>query len=300
MFGAGLLAASMESRTFRTMSRGRIQNLVPFLLILLALIGFVLHRAGLWEPVEGVFARVTTPLQQGVALAVSRAGELAQTARDLRDLRQRNKQLEAENARLLLENVRYRELEGEAGLLRNLLNFVHAHPSFDVQGAHVVGRVIGRDPSNLQRYITLDVGRQAGIARNMPVVTDRGLVGRISDVGDGWSRVRLIIDASSLVNALAQSTRASGLVQGQADGSLVMRAVPQGDTISVGDTVFTSGLGGSFPRQILIGQITEVERKDYELYQTAAVQPTVDFDHLEVVLVITDFEPIEDNGQTSE
>ena len=75
---------------------------------------------------------------------------------------------------------------------------------------------------------------------------------------------------------------------------LVMAKIPQGDTISVGDTVFTSGLGASFPRQILIGQITEVERKDYELYQTAAVQPTVDFDHLEAVLVITGFVPVEE------
>jgi rod shape-determining protein MreC len=128
----------------------------------------------------------------------------------------------------------------------------------------------------------------------MPVVTDRGLVGRISEVGGGWSRVLLIIDVSSSVNALTQSTRASGLVQGQADGSLVMRAIPQGDTVSVGDTVFTSGLGGNLPRQILIGQITEVERKDYDLYQVASVQPTVDFEHLEAVLVILGFEPIEE------
>jgi rod shape-determining protein MreC len=58
--------------------------------------------------------------------------------------------------------------------------------------------------------------------------------------------------------------------------------------------VFTSGLGGNFPRQLLIGQIIEAERKDFELYQSAIVQPTVDFDHLEAVLIITDFEPIED------
>jgi rod shape-determining protein MreC len=278
------------------MDRERIRNLIPFLLILLALVGFVLHRAGVWAPIEGVLAKVTTPLQEGASLAVSRFGELARTTRDLRDLRERNQELEADNARLLLENVRYRELEGEAALLRDLLNFAHAHPSFDVQGAHVVGRVIGRDPSNLQRYITLDIGQEAGIARNMPVVTDRGLVGRITEVSDGWSRVLLIIDASSLVNSLTQSTRASGLIQGQADGSLVMREIPQGDIISVGDTVFTSGLGGNFPRQILIGQITEVERKDYNLYQTASVQPTVDFDHLEAVLVITGFEPIEETA----
>jgi rod shape-determining protein MreC len=279
------------------MSRERIQNLLPVVLVLLALAGFVLHRAGLWAPVEGILTRITTPLQEGTSLVMGRFGELARTARDLRDLRQRNRDLEAENARLLLENVRYRELEGEAALLRDLLDFAHANPSFDVQGAHVVGRVIGRDPSNLQRYITLDVGRKDGIARNMPVATDRGLVGRISEVGDGWSRVLLIIDQSSLVNALTQSTRASGLIQGQADGSLKLHNVLQSDTLSVGDTVFTSGLGGNFPRQILIGQITEVERRDYELYQTAAVQATVDFDRLEAALVITDFEPIQDIDQ---
>jgi rod shape-determining protein MreC len=276
------------------MSRERIQNLLPVLLVLLALIGIVLHRVGVLAPVEGLMVRVTTPLLEGSSLIVNRLGGLARTAGDLRNLRQRNEELEAENARLLLENVRYRELEGEVALLRDLLNFAQAHRSFQVHGAHVVGRVIGRDPSNLQRYITLDAGREAGIDRNMPVVTDRGLVGRISEAGDGWSRVLLIIDGSSSVWALTQSTRASGLVQGKPDGSLLMRDIPQGETVSVGDTVFTSGFGRIFPRQIPIGQITEVERKDYELYQAAAVHPTVDFDHLEAVLVIIDFEPVEE------
>jgi rod shape-determining protein MreC len=281
------------------MSRERLQNLVPVFLLLLGFIGFVLHRSGLLVPVEGLVIRVTTPLQEGVSSVASQFGELAQTARDLENLRQRNADLEAENARLLLEIVRLKEIEHEAVLSRDLLNFAQAHPSFDIRGAHVVGRVISQDPSNLQRYITLDVGQEMGVARNMPVVTNRGLVGRISDVGTGWSRVLLIVDVSSLVNGLTQSTRASGLVQGTPDGSLVMRDILQADTVSVGDVVFTSGLGGNFPRQIPIGQITEVERHDYELYQTATVQPTVDFEHLESVLIITNFEEIEptENGQ---
>jgi rod shape-determining protein MreC len=275
------------------MSRERLQNLVPLLLVLVAVIGFVLDRTGLLQPIEDLLIRVASPLQAGMSQGSARLGELAQTARDLRDLRERNQELEAENASLLLENVRLREIEAEAAVLRELLNFRQANPSFEIQGAHVVGREIAQDPSNLQRYIVLDVGREEGLEHNMPVVTARGLVGRISAVGNGWSRVLLLIDVSSTVNALTQSTRASGLIQGQPDGSLHMRSIPQGDTISVGDTVFTSGLGGNFPRQILIGQIVEVERKDYELYQTAIVKPTVDFDHLETVLIITDFEPVE-------
>jgi rod shape-determining protein MreC len=282
------------------MSRERLQSLIPLLLIFLALLGFALHRAGLLQPLEGLLLRITTPLQGGVSLVSGQLDEFAQTARDLRDLRQRNEELEAQNASLLLENVRLREIEVEASRLRDLLNFAQENLSFEIQGAHVAGRVIAHDPSNLQRYLTLDVGQEEGVARNMPVVTDRGLVGRISEAGQGWSRVLLIIDPMSTVSALTQSTRASGSIEGQADASLVMRAIPQEDTVSVGDTVFTSGLGGNFPRQILIGQIIEAERKDYELYQTAIVQPTVDFDHLEAVLIITGFEPIEETEPEDE
>jgi rod shape-determining protein MreC len=276
------------------MRRERLRRLIPYLLIAGVVAGLIVQRAGLWEPVEGLLSRAIVPLQKGISQIVDQVGNLSQTARDLRDLRQQNEELEAESARLLLEIVRLREIEVEAALQRDLLNFAQSHPSFDIQGAHIVGMVIGRDPSNLQRYVTLDVGRKAGVARNMPVVTNRGLVGRISEVGDSWSRVLLITDVSSSVNAITQSTRATGLVQGRPDGLPVMRDIPQGDTISVGDTVFTSGLGGNFPRQILIGQITAVERNDYDLYQTAIIQPTVDFSHLEMVLIITDFEPIEE------
>jgi rod shape-determining protein MreC len=282
------------------MTRERFQNLIPVLLVAVTLIGLVAHSAGLFQPVESAFLRVTAPLQGVVSGFTGQFGQLAQTVRDLSTLRQRNEELEAENARLLLDNVRLREIAVEAALLRDLLNVPQESPSFEVQGARVVGRIIGQDPSNLQRYVLLDVGQEAGVARNMPVVTYRGLVGRITQAGVGWSRVLLITDMSSTVNALTQSTRASGLVQGQPDGSLVMTAIPQGDTVSVGDTVFTSGLGGNFPRQILIGQVIEVQRKDYELYQTAIIQPTVDFDHLEVVLVITDFEsdrPLGEEGR---
>ena len=271
------------------MTRERLQDLGLILLIVLALAGLVLHSAGLLQPLEGLVIRITTPLQEGMSLLATRLGEAAEAVRDLAELRQQNEELQAENDRLLLENVRLREIQHELALLRDLLSFRQTNPSFEVQGAHV----IGRDPSNLQSYVILDVGREKGIERNMPVVTDRGLVGRIYEVGEGWSRVLLIIDSSSFVNALTQSTRANGLVQGQVDGTLVMLNIPQAETVSVGDTVFTSGLGGNFPRQILIGQITEVEREDYELYQEATVQPTVDFQHLETVLVITDFVAIE-------
>jgi cell shape-determining protein MreC len=112
------------------MKSERFQNLFPILLIVVALIGFVLHRTGLLDPVEGLFLQITAPIEEGMTSVGSRVGELTQTLRDLRDLRQRNEELEAENAALLLEIVRLREVEHEAVLKGELLNFARENPSF--------------------------------------------------------------------------------------------------------------------------------------------------------------------------
>ena len=162
------------------MSSKRLRSLLPFVLFLVALLGLILHRLGWLEPVESLAVRVSTPIQAGITALVGRVGEVAQSASDVDGLRGRNKELEEENARLFLENVRLREVLVEATLCRDLLSFAQEQKAFDVMGAHVTARVIGLDPSNLERYVLLDVGYESGIEENMPVATVRGLVGRIT------------------------------------------------------------------------------------------------------------------------
>jgi rod shape-determining protein MreC len=143
------------------------------------------------------------------------------------------------------------------------------------------------------RYLIISVGSNDGMAKGMPVVTERGLVGRIVEVNSRASKVLLITDSSSSVNAIIQSSRATGLVEGQADGGLVMKYIPQPVTVNVGDIILTSGLGSTFPKHLVIGQVSAVYKRDIEMFQQAEIKPTVDFDRLEVVLIITNFEPIE-------
>jgi len=90
---------------------------------------------------------------------------------------------------------------------------------------------------------------------------------------------------------LIQSSRATGVVEGQVGGSLVMKYIPQRDTVNVNDIVLTSGLGGNFPKMLIIGQVTAVYQRDIEMFQQADIRPTVDFNNLEIVLVITNFLP---------
>ncbi|MEZ4636135.1 MAG: rod shape-determining protein MreC [Caldilineaceae bacterium] len=139
----------------------------------------------------------------------------------------------------------------------------------------------------------LDLGRQHGIAVGMPVVNDQGLVGRISEVNESTSKVLLITDADSTVNAILQSSRLTGVITGRPGEDPVMGFIPQGSEVSVGEIVLTSGMGGNFPKGIPIGQVTEVRQRDFDVFQEATIRPTVDFGRLELVMIITNFDPLE-------
>jgi len=105
------------------------------------------------------------------------------------------------------------------------------------------------------------------------------------------AEVLLLIDPSSAVNARVQNSRITGIVRGSIDGGLVMERLPQGEKVSPGDIVLTSGMGGQFPDKLVVGQITEVLQRDLDMFQSARIRPTVDFGKLETVLVITAFTP---------
>jgi len=273
----------------------RLQNSPLMLIFLLSLtiVGLVLHETGNTQAVENLILGLVTPVQNHLSTLANDFSDLVQTFRDARELRRRNEELQKLADRMMIENVRLKELESENETLRQLLQFTQANPTYSYRAAEVVGRVIGQDPGNLLRHIIIDVGTHNGVTKGMPVVTDRGLVGRIVEVSSRSSKVLLITDISSSVNAIIQSSRATGIVEGRADGSLVMKYIPQPVTVNAGDIILTSGLGATFPKRLVIGQVTAIHKRDIELFQQAEIKPTVDFDRLEIVLIITNFEPIE-------
>ena len=263
------------------------------LLIALTFAGMALNEFGYLEPIQRWVLRLLVPPQHALASITDSASELFTTIGELRALREENEALRELADKLMIENVRFEETEAENENLRRLLRFTQANPHQEYRAAEVIGRVIGRDPSSFLAYLAIDVGSEQGIKRGMPCVTDKGLVGRVVEVGFTSSRVLLVIDARSSVNALIQSSRASGVVEGVLGGGLVMKYISQDQLVSVGDVVLTSGLGGNFPKGLVIGQVVAVHQQDIEMFQQAQVRPTVDFSRLERVLVITDFQPLE-------
>jgi rod shape-determining protein MreC len=256
-------------------------------------LGFALDQVGYLSPVRTLVQTALAPLQGLVSTTAQDVALLTEQTQDLQVLQARNAELEALANNLMVENVRLREVERENLLLRQLLNYTRSNPQFNYQTSSVIARGTGVDPTNLLYYVYVDVGVRDGIAENMPVITDRGLVGRVTAVGPRSAQVLMLIDPASAVNAMIQNSRVIGLVRGNIDGTLVMERIPPNEEVNPGDIVLTSGLGGNFPDKLVIGQVTEIIQRDQDMFQTARIRPTVDFVKLEKMLIITSFEPVD-------
>jgi len=152
--------------------------------------------------------------------------------------------------------------------------------------------VIARDPSGVLHSIVLGLGSDDGVKVGHVVLSDQGLVGRISEVGTNYSKVLLVTDSSSVVSALVQGSRATGIVRGQFGDSLIMDWLLQTEPVKEGDVVITAGLGigeelrSLYPKGLVIGTIAQVQTAEAAAYNRAIITPAVDLRRLEHVLVV--------------
>ncbi len=217
------------------------------------------------------------------------AGALA-GPRDLETARAEIALLQSQVDDLERENEELREIQGEYQLLLDLFNRARQSPEYTRQTASV----IGRDTSPAIRSIIIDKGTDDGVRVGMPVESARGLVGRVYRTTARSAQVALITDNTSAVPARLGNSRATGLLRGgELGGSLLMDWIDLKYQVAIGEVALTSGLGGEFPSGIVIGRVIEVNRSEAELSQQALVQPATDFDSLEIVFVITDFQPLD-------
>jgi rod shape-determining protein MreC len=214
--------------------------------------------------------------------------EFVTVPRDVATLRQRNAELESEISRLQTQVIQLEQQLREAQVLYALLDFARSSP----ESEYIAASVIGRDPSPFLQYVIIDHGSDSGLRHGMPVVTDQGLVGRIDAVIGGAARVQLITDAGSSVNVSLQSTQTEGLLTGSVTGDLTIGMIPQNVVVQPGDLVLTSGLGGNYPLNVVVGKVVSVRKLETDLFQTAAIQPAVDLSNLRAVLIITNFKPL--------
>jgi rod shape-determining protein MreC len=209
---------------------------------------------------------------------------------DMQSARAEIEQLRLQVEALQRENEELREVQGELQLMQDLFNRARESPEF----RRLTASVIGYDTSPLFRSIIIDKGSEDGVFVGMPVESARGLVGQVFRTTGHSAMVILVTDNISSIPARLGDTRATGIVRGGGlGGATTMDWVDLEAQVDVGEVVYTSGLGGRFPQDMVIGRITDVERREADLFQRAVVQPAVDFDSLEMVFVITDFRTID-------
>jgi rod shape-determining protein MreC len=209
--------------------------------------------------------------------------------RDITTLRTRNAELEAQVSQLQTQVIELQQRVNETDILAALVDFSRSSP----ESTYKAAAVIGRDPSPFLHYVVINRGSNDGIRRGMPVVTNQGLVGRVDAVISDAARVLLITDPASLVNVHLQNANTDAVLNGSVTGDISLDFISQEVDVEAGDLILTSGLGGGYPPDLIIGQIVNVRSLDYELFQQATVQPSVEFSRLAIVLVITNFRPVD-------
>jgi rod shape-determining protein MreC len=147
--------------------------------------------------------------------------------------------------------------------------------------------LIGRDTTPWFKTIIIDKGKADGIEKGFAVVVPEGIVGQVIHASYHYSKVLLIIDSNSAVDALVQKIRARGVVKGEPTGLCLFDYVLRKHEINVGDTVVSSGLDGVYPKGLRIGRVSEVVKRNSDIFQEITVIPFVDFETLEEVLILT-------------
>lgn len=258
--------------------------------IVLIVVGvFLLALGGYLAPLFRAAVDPMVSVQQWLSSRYLAVVEFLTVPRDVASLRQRNAELEQQNAQLEAQIIDLQSQLREADVLYALLDFARSRP----ENVYKAAAVIGRDPSPFLHYVIIDRGSDDGLRYGMPVVTSEGLVGRIAAVTSSASRVQLITDPSSIVNVRLKSGQSEVQLVGSITGDLTLEIVPQDVILTPGDLVLTSGIGGTYPADILIGQVLSARKIETDIFQTATVQSAVDFANLRAVLVITNFRPVE-------
>jgi rod shape-determining protein MreC len=228
-----------------------------------------------------VILEVAAPVQNSLNASIKSVGDSWYHYLFLVGIEDENKKLKKKIDELKAQLLLYQEGFLEAQRLRNLLSLKDNHDF-----VFVPARVIDRGKVVLSKTFLINKGTAHGLKTGIAVMAAPGLVGRIIDASWHAAKVLPIIDESSNIDAIVQRTRLQGIIQGAGSNGCVMKYISKTQDICEGDMIITSGIGGVFPKGIMIGQVSHVHKQDAGLFLRINVTPSVDFSKLEEVSVI--------------
>ncbi len=245
---------------------------------------------------ERAIYALVRPVQSGLAHVLSGLRSTWEDYLALVHAQKENRRLVARIQELEQEMAECREIRASKERLETLLNFQSS-----MKLPSVVSRVIGEDSSGWFHTLLIDRGTKDGVERSMPVVAREGLVGHVVEAAHRTAKVLLITDRNSAVDVLLQESRTRAVLEGVGRQDVcLLKYVPRSENVQKGERVITSGLGGIYPKGLLVGNVAEVWKEGHGLFQRVEVSPKVDFQRLEEVMVILKKEPQEMSSEGGE
>jgi rod shape-determining protein MreC len=224
---------------------------------------------------------ITWPIQAVISWSLDKIADGYNNYVYLFHTRRDNLALIDENRKLQSLIASLRETEQENIRLRSVLKY---EEKFKLES--IVARVIAKDVSTDFRAVRINRGERSGVKRNMAVMTNEGILGRVLRTTANTADVVTMLDLLSAVDAIDERSRAHGVVEGLSDDLAEMRYTVRTDDIQPGDILVSSGLGGIFPKNIPVGIVSKVDRKQFGITQKVEVRPSVDFSKVEEVMVV--------------
>ena len=261
---------------------------VTIVLLSVAFGGMIIYS--LQSDANGISSSVSTvvsPLQKIVYNINSRVKETIDFFLNFSEVKLENEELKQKNTELENELIEYESLKDEVERLREALNFTESRSNYNYVGVNI----IGYSGSSLSDGYIIDKGSNDGIAKNMVVVSSKGLVGKVTKVSSNFAIVQSILNQNIAVAVMDQQTReATGMLQGLSDkkdkNMTVVYNLPIDSDVKEGDIFITSGLGKIYPKEIPVGTVVSVQEDNVKVMKSAVVEPFVKFNELEELFVV--------------
>ena len=233
---------------------------------------------------------ILTPFQKAAAVVSGGVGTVWEKYTSIDDVMDRNEQLEAENAELRQQMVDYDRIKAENDAYKALARIQDTNS----EASYVSAFVIGRDPLDEFGGFTLDQGSTDGVAVNDAIISDRGyLLGVVVEVDATSCKVMTILHPSFNAAGVISRTRENGIITGSADyaadGQCVLTNLDRATEARKGDQVITTGLGGVFPANLLVGTVQEVVPEQSGKSSSAVILPGADPLTVKHVFIITEY-----------
>lgn len=257
--------------------------------MLLSIVPGVLCAMGQGSYIRSALVTVSMPFRWTFTKVGEGLAGFSMYFRTLEDLQQENAELRAE-----LEG--YKNLVYDAELIGEENDFLNSFLGIKEEHVDLLfedATVIGRESTNYRTVYTLSKGTLHGIEVNMPIITEEGLVGHITEVGATWSKAVLLTETASAVGGYIERSGVLGVVEGtyelRTEGVCRMVYIEPDSDIRVGDKVISSGVGGVYPRGLTIGKVTEIRVDEASRTLTATVEPAADLDSVSKLMIITEY-----------